>query len=173
VAILGDNAEEFESRFDELGKKHRGRFAARSGFDTRLTKRIYAGSDFFLMPSKFEPCGLSQMIACRYGAVPIVSRTGGLMDTIRDIQEHEDGNGITFSAPVTMNDEEWRPAATANLDRAIGRAFELYKDRPRFDDVRRRAMRCDFTWDRSAGQYEDAYAEAIRREGGLPEHYGP
>jgi starch synthase len=164
LAILGDGADVYRDTFRRLAARYPGRVGGALEFNPLLAKRIYAGSDFFLMPSKFEPCGLSQMIACRYGTPPIVSLTGGLADTIRDADANENGNGFTFPAPVTMNDLEWQPAATAGLAHAIERALRAFGDRPRYVAIRRRAMRSDFSWDRSAREYEAVYAECVRRE---------
>jgi starch synthase len=132
-----------------------------------LAKRVYAGGDFFLMPSKFEPCGLSQMIACRYGSIPIVAFTGGLADTIRDADGFADGNGFTFPVPGSIDDAVWLPAAVAGLSNAIERALTAFGNAPRFAEIRRRAMASDFSWDRSARQYERIYGECVRRERGL------
>jgi starch synthase len=173
LAILGDGAEAYEDTLREIGEAHRGQIGVALEFNPVLAKRIYAGSDFFLRPSKFDPCGLSQMIACRYGSIPIVAHTGGLADTIRDVDADSQGNGLTFATPATMVDKEWHPAAAKGLAKAVERALAIHADRPRFDEIRRRAMRCDFSWERSARKYEDVYADTIRREGGVAEHYGP
>jgi starch synthase len=173
IAILGDGEAPYEAALRELAEKHRGKLGIALEFNPILAKRIYAGSDFFLMPSKFEPCGLSQMMACRYGSIPIVANTGGLADTVRDCDADPEGNGIVFATPATMVDKEWHPAAAKGLAKAIERAFALFGNRARFEAMQRRAMRCDFSWERSARKYEDVYADAIRREGGFADHYGP
>ena len=114
--------------------------------------QIYAGADLFLMPSKSEPCGLSQMIAMRYGAVPIVRRTGGLADTVKSCQVgQEDGTGYLFESYD----------AGAMLD-VIGQATGLYRgDRKGFDTVRHRGMTADFSWARSAGEYRRIYGNLL------------
>ena len=115
---------------------------------------IYAGADLFLMPSRSEPCGLSQLIAMRYGAVPIVRQTGGLNDTVRSCQVGQpDGNGYVFSG-CTAHD----------LCQTVGQAVGLYRgDRMGFDTVRRRGMTEDFSWNRSAGAYRRIYQDLSRR----------
>lgn len=124
-------------------------------FDEPLAHRIYAGSDFFLMPSRFEPCGLGQMVALRYGAIPVVRRTGGLADTVRDLDEHpEDGNGIVFEH-----------ADSNGLGWAAGRALNLFRNGPeRLTQVRITGMNEDFSWDRSAHRYDEVLELAALRE---------
>ncbi|MFN0205806.1 MAG: glycogen synthase [Planctomycetota bacterium] len=173
IVILGEGAAEFEDRLEKIHNMNRANVGVAIGFHPILAKRIYAGSDFFLMPSIFEPCGLSQMIACRYGSIPIVSFTGGLADTIRDADTYQDGNGITFQAPATLDAEDWLPVATKELAKAVDRSLRIYKDSVRFESIRRRAMRCDFTWERSARKYDDIYSETVRRERGEAGHFGP
>ena len=110
---------------------------------------IYAGADLFLMPSKSEPCGLSQMIAMRYGTVPIVRETGGLKDTVTPYEAWRDaGNGFTFAN-----------YASSDMLYVIREAVYLYKDYPdAFARLRARAMACDFSWARSAGEYLHIYS---------------
>lgn len=173
VAVLGEGAEMYERALRECAVAHAGAVGVTIGFDTPLARRVYAGSDFFLMPSKFEPCGLSQMIACRFGSIPIVSFTGGLADTVRDVDDHSGGNGLAFLAPVSMDDHEWHPVASKQLLKTVERAFRIFKDKTRLDRIRRRAMQIDFSWDRPARKYEDTYFEAVRRERGIGGHHGP
>lgn len=173
VVVLGSGSESFEKELEEHSNTYKSEVGVAIGFHPILAKRIYAGADFFLMPSKFEPCGISQMIACRYGAIPIVSFTGGLADTVRDADSYSDGNGLTFHAPVTLEIAEWRPVAARELGKAVERAMRLFEDPARFDSVRRQAMQCDFSWDRSARKYEDIYSETMRRERGEAGHFGP
>lgn len=124
-------------------------------FDESLAHRIYAGADFFVMPSRFEPCGLGQMVALRYGAIPIVRRTGGLADTVRDIDEHrEDGTGLVFDH-----------ADAAAVRWACGRALELWRaPHDRLGQVRARGMNLDFSWDHSALLYDQLLERAVRSE---------
>jgi starch synthase len=130
-----------------LAKAHPGSLALKLGFDAALAQRIYAGSDLFLMPSRFEPCGLGQMISLRYGTVPVVRAVGGLADTI-----HEPGNGFSFT--------EYKPAA---LDAATGRAIAAFKkDGAAWTRLRERGMREDHSWSASARRYVDMYEAAAR-----------
>ncbi len=124
-------------------------------FDESLAHRIYAGGDFFLMPSRFEPCGLGQMVALRYGAIPIVRRTGGLADTVRDIEEHADtGSGIVFDH-----------ADAGAVRWACERALALWRtSHDRLEGVRVRGMNLDFSWDRSALLYDQLLERAVRAE---------
>lgn len=152
LVLQGSGEEQYESFFRYAENRYKGRLCAYIGYNEELAHRIYAGSDLFLMPSRSEPCGLSQMIAMRYGAVPIVRRTGGLADTVKSCQVgQEDGTGYLFESYE----------AGAMLD-VIGQATGLYRgDRNGFDTVRRRGMTADFTWDRSAVAYRQIYANLL------------
>jgi starch synthase len=144
-AILGNGDHRYETAVTKLARRHRGILGARIGFDEATSRLLYAGSDFFCMPSLFEPCGLSQLIAMRYGSIPIVRRTGGLGDTVRDFAEPA-GTGIVF--------EEATPEALAG---AVGRARELGARPDDLLDLRRRAMSLDFSWEASARRYLEVY----------------
>ena len=123
------------------------------GFDEALAQLIYAGCDFFLMPSRFEPCGLGQLIAFRYGAVPVVRRTGGLADTVRDCDpDLSSGTGFMF-------DE----ASAQGLERAVGRALAAYEDPAAWRRLQVRGMSQDFSWDRSANLYRHMYERALNQ----------
>ena len=152
LVVLGKGDGKYESFFSWAQAKYPGRVAVHLGYSESLAMQIYAGADLFLMPSKSEPCGLSQMIAMRYGAVPIVRRTGGLADTVRSCQVgQEDGTGYLFE----------RYDAGAMLD-VVGQATGLYRgDRAGFDTVRRRGMTADFSWARSAGEYRHIYEKLL------------
>lgn len=106
---------------------------------------MYAGADFLLMPSRVEPCGLNQMYAMRYGTVPVVRRTGGLKDTVIDFGE-ENGYGICFNE-----------ASIADIVYSIGRGLQLYKDKTKFDEVRKRMMSLNSSWEYSAAKYLELY----------------
>lgn len=140
---LGDPS--LAARFRELEARRPERFRFVERFDADFAQRVYAGSDMFLMPSAFEPCGLGQMIAMRYGTVPIVRETGGLADTV-----HEFENGFTFSN-----------STGAALLRACERAFALYREPLEWRMLVDRAMSYDSSWTQSAGKYEALYAEAL------------
>lgn len=149
--LLGSGAPEFERAYRKLALRHPGKCAVRLGFDQGLSHRIEAGCDFYLMPSRFEPCGLNQMYSLRYGTVPIVRITGGLDDSVTDISESVDqADGIKFL--------EYSPRALA---KAIRKAMVLYKDKTLLDHYRRNGMVKDFSWDRTAAAYERVYRRII------------
>ncbi len=145
VVILGSGEWRYENFFRDMYHKYPEKFCLCSGFVPELAQKIYAASDIFLMPSKSEPCGLSQMVACRYGAVPVVRQTGGLQDSIRDCGDGE-GNGFTFQ---TYNADD--------MLYAIRRALEMYRRPAEWAAVMQRAMRSDFSWGRSANAYIRLY----------------
>ena len=140
--VLGAGEPAVQHAWWSLAARFPTRLSVRVGFDNSLAHRIEAGSDFFLMPSRFEPCGLNQMYSLLYGSVPIVHAVGGLKDTVIDISQPE-GNGISFDRPT--------PEA---LFEAMVRAVELYRDRPRYEAVQKRGMKCEFGWAASAAEYE-------------------
>ena len=150
--VLGTGEWRYEDFFRQKAWQYGGRLSAQLAYSEALSRRIYAAADLFLMPSRSEPCGLSQMIAMRYGAVPIVRRTGGLADTVKSCQVgQEDGTGYLFESYD----------AGAMLD-VVGQATGLYRgDRNGFNTVCRRGMTADFTWDRSAVAYRQIYANLL------------
>ncbi len=145
LVVLGTGEYGYESFFAQMQKMHPGRVAVHLGFVPQLARQIYAGCDTFLMPSKSEPCGLSQMVAQRYGTLPIVRETGGLKDSIVDMGNPQ-GNGYTFQ---TYNAHDM-------LD-AVRRACRDYENQTEWKKKVRRAMACDFSWDRSAQAYLALY----------------
>ena len=158
--VLGSGDAGYEDFFRWAAGRYPGRMAVRLGYDEALSMAIYAGADLFLMPSRSEPCGLSQMIAMRYGTVPIVRETGGLKDSVRPYEAWRDaGTGFTFAN-----------YSSADMLHVIREAVYLYKDYPdAFARLRRRAMEQDFSWDRSAGEYLKIYAAVT----GLSPEKGP
>ena len=148
LVVLGTGEYQYEQFFRELEARYPGRVAAVLQFDGGLANRIYAASDLYLMPSKSEPCGLSQMIAMRYGSVPVVHATGGLKDTVWPYHpETGEGRGFTFQS---YNGEDF-------LD-AIDRALDLYYNQPEaFRALRKNNMREDFSWKDSAQKYMALY----------------
>jgi len=126
------------------------------GFDEGLAHRIEAGADAFVMPSRFEPCGLNQMYSQRYGTPPIVHATGGLSDSVVDT------NGTTIAA-ATATGFTYRGATPAALEAAIRRAFSAYRDRALWRDLQRNAMARDFGWSASAAAYADVYEKVLAR----------
>ena len=149
LVILGKGDRKYEEFFHWAAQQYHGRMAVRLDYNEELSMAIYAGADLFLMPSKSEPCGLSQMIAMRYGTVPIVRETGGLKDTVQPYEAWRDaGNGFTFAN-----------YASSDMLHVIREAVYLYKDYPdAFSRLRKRAMKCDFSWARSAKDYLRIYA---------------
>ena len=147
--LLGSGDAAYEDFFRHAAERWPERMSIRLGYDEALSMAIYAGADLFLMPSRSEPCGLSQMIAMRYGTVPIVRETGGLKDTVQPYEAWRDaGTGFTFAN-----------YSSADMLHVIREAVYLYKDYPdAFARLRRRAMERDFSWNRSAGDYLKIYA---------------
>ena len=149
LVILGKGDRKYEEFFHWAAQQYHGRMAVRLDYNEALSMAIYAGADLFLMPSKSEPCGLSQMIAMRYGTVPIVRETGGLKDTVQPYEAWRDaGNGFTFAN-----------YSSSDMLHVIREAVYLYKDYPdAFSRLRKRAMAGDFSWARSAKEYLRIYA---------------
>ena len=148
VAVLGTGDRAYEDSLNYFAAKYPGTMAARITFDSALSRRMYAGADMFLMPSLFEPCGLSQIIAMRYGTLPIVRETGGLRDTVQPYNQYT-GEGTGFSFANFNGDE---------MGDAVFRAARLFwDDRDAWNQVVKQAMEQDFSWKRSAAQYIDLY----------------
>jgi starch synthase len=151
LAVVGTGDRRYEDMFRVAAARQPGRLAAHFGFQPGIAQRLYAGADMLLMPSRFEPCGLGQLIALRYGTIPIVRSTGGLADTIRDFDPVSDtGYGFTFAGY-----DPWE------LFGAVVRAVETYKHSPAWARLVRRAMRQDVSWARSAVHYADLYRTAM------------
>ena len=150
LVVLGSGEAHLEDRFRWLADVFRDHVAVRIGFDLALSRRIYAGSDLFCMPSRFEPCGLGQMYAMRYGSIPVVHAVGGLRDTVRDPGDAElargRGTGVRFDAPT--------PLALAG---ALHRAVALFRDDHARSALRHAAMSRDSSWSASAQQYVQLY----------------
>ena len=149
LVILGKGDQKYEEFFSWAAQQYHGRMAVCLDYNEALSMAIYSGADLFLMPSKSEPCGLSQMIAMRYGTVPIVRETGGLKDTVHAYEAWRDsGNGFSFTN-----------YASSDMLHVIREAVELYKENPAaFARLRERAMSGDFSWAKSAKDYLRMYA---------------
>ncbi|QRM90496.1 glycosyltransferase [Lacinutrix sp. WUR7] len=145
ILLLGSGNKEVEAQLNALKEAHQGNYDAFIGYDEKLSHIIYGGADFLLMPSRVEPCGLNQMYSLRYGTIPIVRSTGGLKDTIVDI-EKENGFGICHNE-VTV----------AEIEHAIQRGITLYKDQEKFKKIRTNIMKIDHSWDVSASEYIKLY----------------
>ncbi len=157
--VLGQGDPHYDTRFRALQKERPTQVRACITFDTDLAQRIYAGSDLFLMPSRFEPCGLGQMFALRYGTVPIVRQTGGLADTVSDFDPvtNPEGNGFVFS--------DYRQEALLDaIQRAVAAVLNPEIKALLVD----RALRSDFSWDRSAERYVALYRDAIAARSARP-----
>ena len=153
--VLGTGDETYHRAFRDLAQRHAGRAAVSIAFDHPLAQLIYGGCDLFLMPSRFEPCGLGQLIALRYGAIPVVRHTGGLADTVSDYTGPDsDGNGFVF--------QEYSAAA---LLAALRRALATFQRPDEWRRLQARCMQLDFSWDRSAERYESAYRQALAGHG--------
>jgi starch synthase len=154
LVILGTGDVKYHQVLTETAARFRDRMSVRLHYDDDLARNIYAGCDLFLMPSRFEPCGLGQMIALRYGAVPVVRRTGGLADTVIDYNPRTDrGTGFVF--------EEYSAPA---LVESLRRALEVYRDRGKWKLLIQAGMKQDFSWERSAKEYEKVYRKAMRKK---------
>jgi starch synthase len=154
-AMLGAGEPAFERAFENLARRFAARVAVRIGYDESLSHRIEAGCDFFLMPSRFEPCGLNQMYSLRYGTVPIVRRTGGLDDTVIDVQDDvEKANGIKFG--------EYSAHALA---KAIRKALVLFEENELLQQFRLNGMAADFSWERTVAEYLKVYNQALKGQG--------
>ena len=149
--LLGTGDERYHNTFANVAGKYQGQAAVFLKFDGALARRIYAGSDAFLMPSRFEPCGLGQLISMRYGSVPIVRSTGGLADTVEDYDSATGrGNGFAFS--------DYSEEA---LFTAVERALETYRRKDTWRTLMERGMRADFSWGASARKYVELYQKAL------------
>ena len=149
IVILGDGGAALSEQILQLQSAYPEQVSAHIGYDQGISHRIEAGSDFFVMPSRFEPCGLNQLYSLRYGTIPVVHAVGGLCDTVIDIDE-QDGTGITYTGHLP-----------ANLTQAIHRAIELFDDSFRMNNVIKAGMEADFSWAASAQEYQQIY----QREG--------
>lgn len=151
LVILGTGEKKYHEMLEEAHRRHPDRIAVRLAFDNRLAHLIEAGSDMFLMPSRYEPCGLNQIYSLRYGTVPVVRATGGLDDTIIDVSAYPGrGTGFKFSERT----------GTALLH-ALRRALPLFADRAAWSALMHRGMTADFSWAASARQYADLYRSLV------------
>jgi len=148
LVILGEGREHYHKLLAEAALKYPDRLSALIDYDERLARLIYSGGDMFLMPSRFEPCGLGQLIAMRYGAIPVVRHTGGLADTVKDVTQ-ANGNGFVFQNYTGIEMVE-----------AIKRAEESFYHWAEWQNLMRRNMKLDFSWKASARKYEEIYLRA-------------
>ena len=146
--LLGTGDSAYEEYFRDLGKRYEGKASANIAFNGDLSKKIYSGSDIFLMPSISEPCGLSQMISSRYATVPVVRETGGLFDSIKPYGNG--GNGFTFSS-----------CNPYDMLYVIHEAIDTYKNPEAWQSLMKKAATTDFSWSRSADEYKKLYADTV------------
>ncbi|MDD5217552.1 MAG: glycogen synthase GlgA [Candidatus Omnitrophica bacterium] len=150
--LLGTGDEKYHQIFRDIAKRNRYSFGIHIVFDSKMAKRFYAGCDVLFVPSYYEPCGLAQMIALRYGTIPIVRGVGGLADTIQEFDpKTEKGNGFTF--------QDYTSVALLG---SVKRAFEIYKDKKSWRAIVRNAMQCDYSWAASAKKFLQLYDETKR-----------
>jgi starch synthase len=151
MVLLGSGEPRYESFFTTAAARFPEKFAVRMGFDEALAHQIEAGADIFLMPSLYEPCGLNQMFSLKYGTIPVVRAVGGLKDTVVDYDAARGtGTGFVF--------QTYEPQALAT---AIERALRAFADKPVWNAMIHRAMRMDFSWDRSAQAYNNLYEQVL------------
>ncbi len=151
LVLLGSGRHDYEDLFARAARERPERMAARIGFDEGLAHRVEAGADVFLMPSRFEPCGLNQMYSLRYGTVPVVRAVGGLEDTVEDYDGVRRGTGFRF--------REYHPAAMLT---ALRRALDVRRDAPAWRGLMQRGMAQDNSWRRSAQEYEKLFDGVLR-----------
>jgi starch synthase len=155
LVILGTGEPKYHELLKKMKEKYPEHIGVNLGFDAALAERIYAGSDLFLMPSKYEPCGLGQLISFRYGTVPIVRSTGGLADTVKEFDPKTgEGDGFTFSQ-----------YASKALLSAVKKALQTYEKKSIWKILQEKVMDYDYSWDASAKTYVSLYLKALAKIG--------
>jgi starch synthase len=155
LVVIGSGEKKYVKSFNDICAQGARNIALHEGFDPVLARRVYAGSDIFLMPSHFEPCGLGQLIALRYGSVPVVRKTGGLSDTIVDGKD----NG---KEPTGFSFDEYKASV---LWKCLQRALKAYRDKDGWKKIVRNGMNRDFSWKQSAKKYEELYCRVVAKKG--------
>ena len=150
--ILGSGDPMLEKAFRSLARNNAGQISYNSSLDEELAHRIYAGSDMFLMPSRFEPCGLAQLIAMKYGTLPIVSHVGGLVDTVKGYNGENEETATGFFI---------EPFNEKGLIQTLDNVLKIYKNSPLWWRLVRNAMRQDLSWDKSARAYLELYRKTM------------
>jgi starch synthase len=154
LVVLGTGEEQYQALFRHAAWRHPDKVSANIQFDERLAQQIYAASDLFLMPSRFEPCGIGQLIALRYGSLPVVRETGGLRDTVQSYNEHTGaGNGFSFT---NYNAHD--------MLHTIKRAIGFFYDKPVWLNIVQNAMRTNYSWHESARRYQALYRKLLNTE---------
>ena len=146
--VVGTGQEQYEAMFRHYQNLYPDQVSANILYSDKLARKLYAAADAFLMPSRFEPCGLTQLISFRYGTAPIVRETGGLKDTIKDFGCIGGGNGYTFTN-----------AFVGDLEYSIRRAVADYKDKDEWQKKIKKVMSLDFSWNKTAKEYIETYNE--------------
>lgn len=154
VALLGEGEEIHHESLNTIAKEH-GNICLTFGYDEPFSHRMYAAADFLLMPSLFEPCGLNQMIAFAYGAVPIVNKVGGLADTVKRFESYEADSPLGYGVVFTS-------ATSRSLLSAVKKGLELYGDKKHFEAIVNHNMKCDYSWSESAKSYDSIYKRLIK-----------
>jgi starch synthase len=150
LAVIGTGDAALEGMFHAAASRHRGRVAMIAGYDERLAHLLQGGADAILVPSRFEPCGLTQFCGLRYGCVPVVARVGGLADSIVD------ANDAAIAAEAATG-VQFLPIDRAGLEAALTRTAALYRDRAVWTRIQKRGMKTDVSWTASAGRYAALY----------------
>jgi starch synthase len=151
LVILGSGEPEFETRLQAAQRAHPERVRINTGFDNDLAHRIQAGCDLFLMPSRFEPCGLTQMYALKYGTAPVVRSTGGLADTVEEFDPATgSGNGFTFNGYTAQE-----------LIAALRRALRIFHDPPAWRRLMANCFAADFSWSSAAVRYMELFEQLL------------
>jgi starch synthase len=153
LVLLGKGDKKYEKKYADIGRKYKGRFGVKIAFDNALAHKIEAGSDMFLMPSRYEPCGLNQMYSLKYGTIPVVRDTGGLADTIEEFDMTTgSGNGFKF--------EEYSSRA---LIKAVEKALAVYQNKKTWLKLVKKAMNEDFSWKKSGLRYVEIYNRILEK----------
>lgn len=153
IIVLGEGEKKYEEFFRDVANRYPEKFEVFIEYNNELAHQITASSDIFLMPSKYEPCGLNQMYSLNYGTVPLVRKTGGLADTVRDVDEFgNEGNGFTFT-----------DIDSSQFLNAIERALSYFKDKEKWKKVIQVGMNEDFSWKKSAKKYFEVYEKALKK----------
>jgi starch synthase len=153
-AILGSGDPALEKGVLEAAHRHKGRIGVKIGYDEALSHQLQGGSDAILVPSRFEPCGLTQIYGLRYGCIPVVSRTGGLADTV--IDANEAALGLKVATGIVFDE-----VSVDGLSRALDRTIALYHSKTTWSRMQKMAMNCDFSWSRSVAAYEKLYQSLV------------
>lgn len=156
LAVLGSGDGTIETSLQAAAGRHQGRVGIVLGYDEKLSHLMQAGADVILVPSRFEPCGLTQLYALRYGCIPLVARTGGLADTVIDANEAAVAAGVATGV-------QFAPVTAEALRRAIRRTIRLYEDQKVWSQMQKQGMKSDVSWERSAALYADLYQRLVSK----------